>query len=179
MRIHVLPLLLTLACALPHASAQNAGTSSASDRAHALALADDLEANPLGPAANEKRNQLTTFLLRVPDIHVSMCSSLLGDLAKTGKDSNILVMQPTFSSIRYAIEHGGGNGSSVEQYQAGVLGTLKTYENMVRVKPEDRQPVMDELLKKRANGTLRAYIKVQFDKSCKIKGPRGPVTSHP
>ena len=162
-------LLVALACSLQNASAQNdRGPSTAEERARALSTIDDLEANPLGPAAKEERAWLIKFLIQVPDLHVGICADLLGDLPKgSKKDTDLLVLQPTFSSARYAIQHGGGNASSLDQYQAGMLGTLTTYENMVKVKPADKQPAMDELLKKRDDGSLAAYVDTQVKRHCK------------
>jgi hypothetical protein len=45
------------------------------------------------------------------------------------------------------------------QYQAGVEGALRLYENLLKSKPKDRQPYLDTLLRRRAAGTLAEFVK--------------------
>jgi hypothetical protein len=130
----------------------------------------DLETNPLGPQAKEERRWLTYWLIEVPDIHVGFCTDLLPDLPKGDKkDSNFIATQMMFSSARYAIQHGGGSSDSVEQYQAGVEGALKVYENLLAQNPKDRNPRLDDIVQKREAGTLPAYVKERAESGCKKK----------
>jgi hypothetical protein len=144
------------------------GPSTPEEREKALASIDDLETNPLGPKAHDEREWLLYFLVQVPDIHVSMCSGVFADLPKGNKkDSDILFTQVLYSSARYAIQHDGGSSNAPDQYLAGVEGALRTYEVLIQQKPEDRQTKVDDLLKKRADGTLADWVKQRAATSCK------------
>jgi hypothetical protein len=173
--MHIRPAIIFLFCVSLFATtlsshAVDRGPSTPEEREKALRYIDDLEKNPVGSKAKEERQWLTIWLIQVPDIHVGLCAGLLPGLAKGSKlDSDILDIQPMFSSARYAIQHDGGNSDSIEQYQEGVEGTLRTYEALIAQKPQDRQPKMDELLHRRSDGSLTTFVKERVASACKKK----------
>jgi hypothetical protein len=161
-------LVLLLMAAVPCLAQDKRGPSTEEERTKALAAIDDLEKNPLGPSAKEERRWLTLWLIEVPDIHAAYCTDLYPDRPKGDKaDSFIISTQMMFSGARYAIQHPGSTADDIGQFIAGVEGSLRTYEVLVVQKPKDQQPALDELLKKRAAGTLGDYVKVQVAARCK------------
>ena len=43
--------------------------------------------------------------------------------------------------------------------KAGIEGTLKAYEALIKVKPKARWEFLDELIARREKGTLEAYVR--------------------
>jgi hypothetical protein len=159
--------VLGLLCVSSLSAQSKRGPSTPAERTKALAAIDDLEQNPLGPNAQEERRWLTLWLIEVPDIHVSVCT-LLPDLSKGDKkDSNIIFTQMIFSAGRYAIQHLNSPVNEVAQYQAGVEGSLHVYQVLLAQNPKDRQPKLDELVQKKVDGTLRAYVTEKASTGCK------------
>jgi hypothetical protein len=143
------------------------GPSTPAEREQALATIDSLEARPLDSTLIDQREWLLKWLIDVPDIHVQICL-LLPDLPKGDKkDSNVIFVQMMLSGARYAIEHKDEPVNSIAQYQSGVRGAFRVYEALLRERPKDRQPALDELLKKRDDGTLDAYVQEQAASKCK------------
>jgi hypothetical protein len=144
------------------------GPSTLEEREKALADIDDLEKNPLGPDAIGERRWLTIWLIEVPDIHVGFCTDLIPGRPKGEKNDIALIStQMMFSGARYAIKHPETTSNDIAQYEAGVEGMLRMYEVLVQQKPADRLRGLDELLQKRADGTLSDYVKSQFAAHCK------------
>jgi len=159
-------LLISIAC--PAVAQSTRGPSTEAERARALAAIDDLETNPLGANAKDERRWLTMWLIEVPDIHVSLCLGLLPDLPKGSKqDSDIVATQLMFSSASYAIKHLAEPSDPTDQYQAGVEGSLRAYEALIAARPKDRQTKLDDLVQRRAAGTLTEYVKGRAQQSCK------------
>ncbi len=159
--------VLGLLCVSTLSAQSKRGPSTPEERTRALAAIDDLEQNPLGPNAQEERRWLTLWLIEVPDIHVSVCT-LLPDLPKSDKkDSNIIFTQMVFSAGRYAIQHLNSPADELAQYLAGVEGSLHVYQVLLAQNPKDRQPKLDELVQKKDDGTLSAYVAEKAATTCK------------
>ena len=98
MTLRLAPLLLVLLCACEepaapvtaaakprkagHTSTDDSprGASTPEERAAAVEASKRLEAEPLGPSADEERGHMTVWVMQVPDIVVKTCAALLGDL---------------------------------------------------------------------------------------------------
>ncbi|MBV9088177.1 MAG: hypothetical protein JOY79_11875, partial [Acidobacteriaceae bacterium] len=118
------------------------GPSTAEERAKALKYAKDLEDNPLGPNAREERGWMLEWIDKVPDITVPICSTLLpASLSQTQRRfAHEITYQMVISSAAYIIEH-PKNTDEDAPYIAGVEGALRTYENIVKVRPQARWSV--------------------------------------
>jgi hypothetical protein len=143
------------------------GPSTPEERAKALALIQQMETDPLG-VSKEDRQRLAVWLVEVPDIHVSLCTqffpTLLDGKSKHGGD---LAMQSAYSMAAYEIEHPDQAKDENALYLAGIEGTLRAYESILRKEPKSREPSLDELLAKRQSGELAAFVR---DTSPKCKG---------
>jgi carboxypeptidase Q len=141
--------------------------STPADRAKAVRLARELEADPLGEDAVDKRRWLIEWYTKVPDITVTVCD-LLGPLPKDEHPffSDVLV-QSMFAGGAFIIEHPDQVGDQVAVQTAGIEGALKVYEIFVKAMPEGRLPFLDDLLAKRGDGTLRAHMKEAVAEGCK------------
>lgn len=159
--------LLTLS-----AVAQNKrGPSTPEERANAVKAARLLEAEPFYKDAKKIRGWLTTWIIEVPDISVGICTEYLPGLYGT-KDKNYeseLVGQMMFASAAFIIEHPDQAKDSVAVNLAGVEGTLRMYEAILKTKPNAKINTLDQLVQKREKGELKAYVEEIATTKCKGK----------
>lgn len=140
--------------------------STAEERAKAVRLARELEADPLSADAAEKRRWLVEWYERIPDITIVVCN-LLGPLPKPGHPIFAEVLgQTIFSGGAFMIEHPERAHDQVEVQTAGMEGALKVYELFAEKKPQGRLPFLEDLLAKRKDGTLRSYLSEAVPKAC-------------
>jgi hypothetical protein len=163
MRIRILPaaMLLMLACGVTHQSglAQNRGPSTAEERRKAVELTRMLETDPFHRDAKEARRWLTRWLIEVPDITVTVCTAFLEPLLKSKENySTEIVTQMMFSSAAFIIEHPEKAGDERAVYLAGLEGSLRAYEAILKSKPRARWPFLDGLIEKRNEGGLGDYV---------------------
>jgi hypothetical protein len=153
---YCLSLILLLTSA---AVAQKRGPSTPEERAQTIRLAHALENDPLNDSAKDARSWLIIFLTDVPDVNITVCPSLLGDLLGTKKNyASELVVQPMFSEAAYIIEHPEKANDETAVHLAGVEGALRTYESILKAKPKAHHKFLDDLIVKRDKGELAAYV---------------------
>ena len=143
------------------------GPSTPEERDTAVKLARLLESDPLGANAKEARHWFTMWIIEVPDIHVSLCGTLLGPVLDSKKNyAPELITQMMYSSTAFVIEHPDQANDEVAMYLAGVEGSLRAYESILKAKPKARWAYLDELIQKRDQGTLHTFIAAQVP-ACK------------
>lgn len=141
--------------------------SSPEDRAKAVQLTRELERNPTVQDGAEKRSWLIEFFTKAPDISVTVCN-LLGPMPGEGHPFFPQVLsQSLFSMGAFIIEHPDRAKDEIAVQTAGMEGALKVYEIYVKAQPDARLPFLDDLLKKRDDGTLPAHMKDAVPKGCK------------
>lgn len=155
-------------CALlaaPVAATAQRGPSTLEERKQALEYIHHFEADPLNPNLQTEKEWLTVWMIQVPDIHVSVC--LILDLPKGDKkDSQTLFNAMFFTQIRFVLENPYKQKNELAQYLAGVEGALRTYELLLKSKPKDRQPFLDDLIQRREAGTLAQWVKERAAAQC-------------
>jgi hypothetical protein len=156
----VLALAATPCVALAQAQEER-GPSTPEERAKVVRLTRQLERDPLGKDAKEARQWLTVWLIHVPDIVVYPCGSLLGPVVNSSKDdySAELNAQMNFSQAAHIIENPEKAGDIHALLTASLEGALKTYEAILKKRPAARRPYLDDLLAKRDQGEIGAYVK--------------------
>ncbi len=156
---YVLPaLLIALVAAVP-CSAQDATTSSPEDKAQALSLVKQLEADPLASGAENARQWLTTFIVNAPDLFISTCPELLGPLNNQGKNgAPELVGQLYFGNAAWAIQNPDKASDREAMFVGGLESTVRLYESLLKEKPRWRWPLLDNLRSRVKKGTLREYV---------------------
>jgi hypothetical protein len=140
--------------------------STPEERARLVALSHKLESNPLDPSLRSEREWALKWLIEVPDIHVNVCASVLGDYFKYKYSSEINI-QLTFSSAAFAIEHPDKAGDQLAQYVAGAEGALKAYSAILQQTPRAKSKVLDDILQKQAQGQLKAFVEDAAAKGCR------------
>ena len=164
-RMVLTTMLLLLFLQASPALAKRASTPE--DRSKAVRLARELEQDPAADDALEKRKWLIKWYEKVPDITVTICN-LLGPMP--GDDHPFfpfVLAQSMFSQGAFIIEHPDQADDKVAVQTAGMIGSLKVYDIFVKAVPDGRLPFLDELLKRREEGTLATYMAEAVAKECK------------
>ncbi|HEV7842107.1 MAG TPA: hypothetical protein VGO69_00345 [Pyrinomonadaceae bacterium] len=179
--MRIKPILFILAVALIALAAQasraqeNRQPSTPEERARAVQLTRALEADPLGKDAKEARRWLLLWLIRVPDIKVTICTDFLAPLYKKDKNNSLdITAQMTFSSAAFMIEHPEQAEDEPAVYLAGLEGSLKAYEALLKAKPKATWPFLDDLIAKRERGELAGYIAGILKTGCKSSQEEKP-----
>jgi hypothetical protein len=66
--------------------------------------------------------------------------------------------QSIFSAARFVIEHPDEAKNPIAVYTAGVEGSLKAYQSILKTHPEAKWPFLDDLIVKKQNGELATYV---------------------
>jgi hypothetical membrane protein len=155
-------------CALqpPHAEAR--APSTPEERARFVALVRLLERDPLAANANATRQQLRQWAIDVPDIRFKVCPDLLSHaVADDYPYSREVNLQVVLSGAVLTIEDPGNARDDVAVYTAGVEGTLRAYEVLVKSRPDAHLAVLDDLIEKRDRGELVDHIARLTNEKCK------------
>lgn len=148
--------------------AQKRGPSTPEERAQAVRLTRALEADPLNKDAKDARNWLLMWLADVPDISVTICTDYFKPLLEKNKNySSEIVFQHMVSSAAFIIEHPEQAKDDVAVNKAGLEGSLKAYEAILKAKPKAKWPFLDELIERREKGTLEEYVREIATTKCK------------
>ena len=162
-------LLTAVALAIANTSAQDSrGPSTVEERKQAVQIARLLESDPFHEKAKDARRWFTIWLIQVPDISVSLCSDYLSPLYKSDKNySSEITNQMMFSSVAFMIEHPDQDKDLVAINLAGLEGSLKTYEAILKAKPKAKSAFLDDLILKRDKGELIEYVRQIGQTKCK------------
>ena len=161
-KLFVLLALTVLAASVP-AESKMRGPSTPEERARALNYIQSLEQKPLAKDSVEKRIWLTEWIVRVPDITVTMCCKALDSLDTVNETySNQLRMQAIYSEAGYILQHPGVK-SEAQKQAAGLAGALRAYQAIQRFDPTAEYPVLDNLLSLQRQGKLVQYVERQGD----------------
>jgi hypothetical protein len=146
--------------------AADRGPSTPEERQQALLYIHHFDADPLNPDLRAEREWVIRWSLAVPDVVVHLCP----DLAKLPKDNKkdglTLFTAMTFAETAYALESPHKQDDAMAQYQAGVEGVLNIYAILLKTRPKDREPFLDDLMQKRAAGTLAEFVRERADETC-------------
>jgi hypothetical protein len=157
--LRALPVLLAVALSVP-CLAQDATVSSTEDKAQALALVKQLEADPLASGAENARQWLTNFIVNAPDLFVSTCPELLGPLNGQGKNgAPEIVGQLYFGNAAFAIQNPEKASDREAVFAGGIESALRVYDSLVKQKSRWRWPLMDDLKSRAKKGTLVEYVR--------------------
>ena len=149
------------------ACAQKRGPSTPEERKRAVEIATLLENDPLNRNAETLSRELLLWLIEVPDVSVTICSNVLGDISKIKGDyAPTIVTQMSFSEAKFVIEHPDQAHDDHQVYLAGTEGVLKTYQNIKKAKPKVKIEPLEQLLVKQEAGQLAEFVRDAM-KGCK------------
>jgi len=147
--------------------AQQRVPSTPEERAEFVRLAHTLEVDPLSDNAKAVRQRLRKWVNDVPDIHVPICSDLIGPVASSennyGKE---IADQIAISSAVFIID----NPALAQDYHAilfaGLKGALTAYEAIRAKEPNVKWSFLENLIKKNASGNLDSYVQNALTGKC-------------
>jgi len=124
-----------------------------------IEVSQKLEADPLGPAAAEDRKWALTFVFEVPGFGLKVCTAFLVPLLKSDmKYSKEINLQTLISSAAFMFANPEKAQDQDNVYVAGLLGSLRTYESILKQHADAQFKFLDELIRKRDEGELGKYV---------------------
>ena len=143
------------------------GPSTLEEREKFVTLVRFLERDPLAANASATRQQLRDWITEVPDIRFKVCPGLLGGAVGTdypyAREFNLQVV---LSGAILTLEDPGEARDDVAVYTAGIEGALRTYEVLVKSRPDARLAALDDLIGKRDRGELVDHLARLADDNC-------------
>jgi hypothetical protein len=122
-----------------------------------------LEQKPLDKDAKELRAWAIKWLIVTDKVSVSVCSLMLG-VEKKYKYSGDLFTQYTIGMAAYKLSNPDKAQDEDGVQLAGVESAITSYEAIIAEQPKAKNAFMDDLLAKRGQGSLAAYVK---ENNCK------------
>jgi len=148
------------------AVAADRGPSTPEERKQILGEIREWEFDPLGPQAKDLFSTVLKFFADVPDMTVHVC--MLVDLPKgEKKHSNTIFGGEFMGQAAFVIENYGKSDDPLAEYKEGIQGALNVYAAVVKANEKDRQAYLDDLIKRRDEGTLGDFVKERAAQSCK------------
>jgi hypothetical protein len=134
-------------------------------RKRAVELTRQLEAEPLGVNAEERRAELLTWWTTASDLTLDWCANILTrELKKTDKDLAVAIsLQAPLSAGAAMIEHPELAKDKRAFALAGVEGALRAYRSVISKEPGRKSEFLEGLQKE---GALETYVDSQLA-SCK------------
>jgi hypothetical protein len=138
---------------------QQRGPSTSEERARAVKVAHELEDDPLAKDARDNRAWMMQWITDIPDITVTECSEYFGKLTPPLRGHvREIVMQMDISSAAFMIEHPDKAKDEQAVATAGLLGSLKAYQSILKGEPDARWPFVDKIVQMRDQGKLDEYV---------------------
>jgi hypothetical protein len=152
-------LVLTLFASRPGSAQEQRGPSTAEERARAVKVAHQLEEDPLGKDAKDQRAWMIQWIIEIPDITVNVCAEYFGSLPNPPRGhSQEVFTQMMLSSAAFMIEHPDKVKDEQAVALAGLLGSLKAYQAVLKQDPSAHWAYVDRLVRMRDQGKLDDYV---------------------
>jgi hypothetical protein len=156
--------LLLLGAATP-ALAERDQPSTPQERARAVRLTRQLEADPLGQDAAGAQRWLVGWIQEVPDLTVTACDLLqLPDEQYAYAPQ--LVVQMMAGNAAFQIEHPDQAANETAVQGAALKSALKAYSAIVKRKPAARLDSLDQLVAEMKEGKLDRHMKALVAERC-------------
>jgi hypothetical protein len=122
-------------------------------------IARHLEDDPLAKDAKEQREWVIQWITDIPDITVNVCFEYFGKRPDPhGGHSMEIANQMIISSAAFMIEHPDKVKDEQAIALAGLLGSIKAYQAIVKQDSESRWAQMDKLIEMREQGKLDEFV---------------------
>jgi hypothetical protein len=114
------------------------------------------------------------WMAEVPDLRFFVCDDLLDHALDGYPYAREVKDQIALSGAAFALEHQGKARDDVAVYTAGVEGALRTYEALLRSRPDAKHALLDDFVAKRDGGELDDHVAELASERCP-KSPAGFV----
>ena len=142
------------------ASAQD--TSTPTERAQWVETTHKLESNPLDDSVNKQGEAALKRVSDVHDIHVPLCPAVLSEFNRMKYVySHTITRQYMLASAAFLIENPEKAADTKATNLAAVESVLKTYQAVLRQKPDAKAKALDDLLKKQSQAKLDGSLQKQ------------------
>ena len=142
----------------PGAAAQD--TSTPEERAQWVEVTHKLESAPLDDSVNKQGEAAFKRLSDVHDVHVLLCPALLSEFnGMKYAYAHTITRQYMLASGAFQIENPDKMADAKATALAGVESVLKTYQAILKQKPDAKAKPLDDLLKKQSQGKLQDSLK--------------------
>lgn len=145
------------------------GPSTPEERQRFLALVQKMEDAPLDESLRPEIGWGLKWLVDIPDISVSVCTAPFGkfwdEKYKAVPDHFVAIF--TFAMAAQVIEHPETANDKAAQNIAGMEAVLKSYQSVLKSKPQAHSKNLDELLQKQVDGKLADFVRDATAKGCK------------
>jgi hypothetical protein len=161
------------------AGAQERGPSTPEERTRAVKVSHELEEDPLLKDAKDQRAWVLDWIEKIPDITVNVCFEFFGKMPNPPRGhSREIIMQMIISSAAFMIEHPDKVKDEQAIALAGLLGSLKAYEAILKQDSAARWAHMDKLIQMRAQNQLDDYVGEMRRKCAHEDDDQDPNTIH-
>lgn len=158
------PIALVLAAAVGMSAWAQAPTTP-EQKTRMVQLIDGLEKHPYADDSNGSRKEVMEWLTDAPDVSVTVCGALLGDLERLDKEGGgDLLLQLMFSEARFILENPEKAKDDQTVHVAGLEGVLRTYQQMKTEKPGLKIASIEAVARIQADGKLAAFVGKAMDK---------------
>ena len=118
------------------------------------------EANPLDPGLRSERKWAIEWLIRVPDTHVTLCPSILGDYFKY-KCADEITAQLILAEARFSIENPDKANDQTAWYVAAAQSAIKAYGALRENDPKRRPKSSMTPLRNRVKGSCMSSSPIE------------------
>lgn len=145
-------------------------SSSSEDRRRFVSVTRTLEQAPLKLALKADREWALEWLTNAPDVTVTVCATVLGDLVQSNyKYAGEIVLQNMFSMAAVVIERPETANDPNAQQLAGVEGALNAYRSILMDKPKARSSALETLLQAQSRGELPDFVRTAWTRCSEEK----------
>src|ERR1700676_3648068 len=135
------------------------GPLTAEERTMAVKIAHALESDPLAKDAKDNREWVIQWIIDIPDITVTVCNDYFGKMPDPPRGhSKEIVRQMIISSAAFMIEHPDKSKDEQAVATAGLLGSLKAYQAILKGDSDARGPYVDKIVQMRDQGKLDDFV---------------------
>lgn len=151
--------------------ADERGPSTPAERQRALTVIQALEQDPVSPALAQDREWVNHWILEVPDIQVSICTSIIKPLLeeKNTDPRRALQLQNLLAMAAFKMQSPDRADDPIQVQMAGAEGMIRAYANIVQRMPAYKSEFMESLKSKKRDGTLEAYVRLGASE-CRARG---------
>jgi hypothetical protein len=135
-------------------------TSTPEERAQWVAITHQLENSPLDDTVNKQGEAAFKRLSDVHDVHVLLCPALLTEFnGMKYAYAHTITRQYMMASGAFQIENPDKAADAKATALSAVESVLKTYQAILKQKPDAKSKQLDDLLKKQSQGKLNDALR--------------------
>ncbi len=143
-------------------SAPAQDTSTPEERTQWVGITRQLETAPLDEAVGKQGESALKRLIDVHDFHVPLCASFFAEFnGMKYTYAHAITRQYMLASAAFLIENPDRASDTNAMNLAAVESLLKTYQAILKQKPNAKAKALDDLLKKQSQGKLKDFVQKQ------------------